>query len=74
MALGGHTISDYTRNVVARGVVEHQTDELFEPTGRVFGCRIMSLRATVAGLSEHLDAPPTAAPHRIEVQDMSIEC
>ena len=43
---------EYARNVVALGEMEHQTAELFEPAGRVFGCRVMSLRATVAGHSE----------------------
>ncbi len=60
--LKGHTKSDYDRNVVALGKMEHQTAELFEPAGRVFGCRGMSLKATVTGHSERLDAPSTAAP------------
>jgi len=29
----GHTISDYARNVVALGEMEHQTAGLFEPEG-----------------------------------------
>jgi len=29
--LEGHATSDYARNVVARGKMEHQTDELSEP-------------------------------------------
>ena len=45
----GHTVSEYDRNIVALGEMAHQTAELFEPAERVFGCREMSLRATVAG-------------------------
>ena len=44
--------------------MEHQTAELFEPAGRVFGSRAMSLRATAAGHAERLDAPATDAPLR----------
>jgi len=50
-------VSEYARNVVALGEMEHQTAELFEPAGRVFGCRVMSLRATVAGHFERAGRP-----------------
>ena len=43
---------EYILNVVALYEMQHQTAELFDPTGRVFGCRGMSIRATVAGYSE----------------------
>ena len=58
----GYTVSEYARNVVALGKMEYQTDELFEPAGRVFRSRSMSLRAIVAGHSERLDATSAAAP------------
>jgi hypothetical protein len=29
----GHNLSEYSRNVVALGEMEHQTAELFEPGG-----------------------------------------
>lgn len=37
--------------------MEHRTAELFEPVGRVFGCREMSLRATVTGHFERGHVP-----------------
>ena len=39
----GCHVSEYARDVVALGEMEHQAAELFEPAGRVFGCRAMSL-------------------------------
>jgi hypothetical protein len=56
-----HTVSEYARNVVALGEMEHQTAELFEPAGRVFGCRAMSLRAIVAGHFERSGCPGSTA-------------
>ncbi len=41
---------NHDRNVVVCGVVKHQTAELFEPEGRVFGRREMSRRAAVEGI------------------------
>ena len=49
--------------------MEHKTAELFEPAGRVLGCRVMSHRATVAGHSERLDAHSTAGLHKIDEKD-----
>ena len=43
----GHTVNEYARNVVALGEMEHRTAELFEPAGRVNGCRAMSLIPTL---------------------------
>ena len=54
-------MSEYARNVVAQGAMEHKTAGLFEPAGRVFGCCVISRRATVAGHSERVHAPSTTA-------------
>ena len=51
------TLSEYPRNIVALGEIEHQTVELFEPKGRVFDCREMRFRATFAGDSERRACP-----------------
>jgi len=59
----GHAVSEYARNVVALGEMKHQTAELFEPAGRVFGCRAMSLRAIVAGHAERWDTPVQLPPY-----------
>lgn len=43
-------VSEFTRNVVALGEMEHETAELFEPAGRVFGYRVMSLEPQLQGI------------------------
>jgi len=42
---------------MALGEMKHRTAELFEPAGRVFGCREMNLRATVTGHFERGHVP-----------------
>jgi len=58
----GHAVSEYARNVVALGEMEHQTAELFEPAGRVFGCREMSLEPQLQGMLSEWDAPVQLPP------------
>jgi len=57
----GALVSEYACNVMALGEMEHQTAELFEPVGRVFGCRVMSHRATVAEHFERTGHPGSTA-------------
>ena len=52
---------DYARNVVALCEMKHKTAGLFEPEGWVFGYRVMSARATVAGIRS--DWMPLQVPH-----------
>ena len=60
--MNGAEVSEYPRNVVASGKMEHKAAEVFEPPWRrVFGYREISLRATVAGDSELTNAPSTAS-------------
>jgi len=60
--MNGAEVSEYPRNVVAPGEMEHKAAEVFEPRRRrVFGCREISLQATVAGDSERMNAPSTAS-------------
>jgi hypothetical protein len=56
----GVTSANHDRDVVALGEMEHQTAKLFERR-RVFGRRVMSLRATVAGI-ERRHAPVQLPP------------
>ena len=54
-------VSEYPRNVVALGEMKRKVAEVFEPLWRrVFGCRDISRRATVAGDSERTNALSTA--------------
>jgi len=57
-------VSEYARNVVALGEMKHQAAELFEPAGRVFGCRAMSLEPQLQGILSERDAPAQLPPHR----------
>ena len=59
----GNTMSEYARNVVALGEMEHQTDELFEPAGRVFGSRGMSLEPQLQGILSEWDVPVELPPY-----------
>ena len=60
--MNGAEVSEYPRNVVAPGEMEHKAAEVFDPPWRrVFGYREISLRATVAGDSELTNAPSTAS-------------
>jgi len=60
----GCHVSEYARNIVALGEMKHRTAELFEPAGRVFGCRAMSLEPQLQGMLSERDAPAQLPPHR----------
>jgi len=53
-------VSEYARNVVALGEMEHQTAELFKPKAS-FRLSRNELRATVAGHAERMGCPGSTA-------------
>ena len=61
----GVCLVNHGRDIVALSAAEHQTAKLFEPEGRVFGRREMSLCATVEGI-EQRHAPLQLPPFRIK--------
>jgi len=56
----GHAVSDYARNIVALGKMEHQRAELFEPKAS-FRLSRNEPRATVAGHFERSGCPGSGA-------------
>ncbi len=65
-------MSEYARNVVALGEMERGRAELFEPEGRVFGSRAMSLEPQLQGILSERDAPDQLQPYSCFILDTGL--